>query len=115
MEIPATVKKISSVIAGTEYLAFAAVEPAAGARLIPGMKGKITIAAVRKSNALLIPEATAARDDNNFERYVYVLDESKNEPVRRTVKVGMKLNGKLEILDGLEAGMKVLEDPATAE
>ena len=83
-------------------------------QLVPGLKGKMMIAAVRKSTALLVP-ATAVDRGDDLQRFVYVLDEAKNEPVKKPVKIGIKTGEKLEILDGVSAGVKILEDPKSVE
>lgn len=113
-EIPAEVTGLDAVISGTEYAGKASLKPEPGMNLVPGLKGKMMIASVRKTNAILVPAAAVGRNDD-LSRYVYVLDEAKNEPVRRSVKVGIHQENRLEILDGLAAGMKILEDVSSAE
>ena len=114
VEIPAEVTSLDSVISGTEYYGTASIDLPPGMQLVPGLKGKMTIAAVRKSTALLVP-ATAVDRDDDLQRFVYVLDEAKNEPVKKPVKIGIKTGEKLEILDGLSDGMIILEDRKSVE
>ena len=114
VEIPAEVTALDSVISEGGYQATASIDLPPGMQLVPGLKGKMMIAAVRKSTALLVP-ATAVDRGDDLQRFVYVLDEAKNEPVKKPVKIGIKTGEKLEILDGVSAGMKILEDPKSVE
>ncbi|MDO4569845.1 MAG: HlyD family efflux transporter periplasmic adaptor subunit [Planctomycetia bacterium] len=113
-ELRAKITNIADIPDGERYLAWASVEADASLKLFPGMRGKTTFAAIRKSNALLVPPSAIGRDDDMC-RYVYILDKETKKPVRRNVKVGLKYNENFEILDGLEAGMSVLKNYKDAE
>lgn len=65
--------------------------------LAPGMFGRFTIAYEKHADALVIP-ANALLDEDE-ETTVYVLND--DEVVRRPVEVGIKENGRVEILAGL--------------
>jgi RND family efflux transporter MFP subunit len=66
--------------------------------LAPGMFGRFTIAYAKHANALVIP-ANALLDEDQ-ETTVYVV---QNESViRRVVETGIKENGRVEILGGLQ-------------
>ncbi|MDO4630085.1 MAG: hypothetical protein Q4C70_12970, partial [Planctomycetia bacterium] len=114
VEIPTQITELGNVLVGTEYPGTASMELEPGLNLVPGLKGKMTVAAVRKSNAIMIP-ATAMDRDDQLKRFVYVMEENKDTPTRRMVKVGIKQGTQVEILDGLAAGMKIVEDPKTVE
>ncbi|MDO4551286.1 MAG: HlyD family efflux transporter periplasmic adaptor subunit [Planctomycetia bacterium] len=75
-------------------------------KLYPGMKGKVTLASVRKSNALMVPETAVGRNAD-LQRCVYILKDGK--PIQRLVKIGRIHDKKYEILDGLESGMEVIK------
>lgn len=79
-----------------------------------GMKGKVTLFAVRKTNAILLPESAVGREEN-LSRFVYFYDKEKKELVKRTVKVGIRQKEKVEIVDGLDVGMQVLKDASRPE
>ncbi len=66
-------------------------------RLAPGMFGRFTVAYEKHANALVIP--THALLDEDEEATVYVV--KNNEVIRRPVEVGIKENGRVEILGGL--------------
>ncbi len=114
VEIPSQITEIGVVPLGTEYSGSASIELEPRVNLIPGLKGKMTVAAVRKTNAIMIP-ATAIERDDELKRFVYVLEENQETPTRRMVKVGIKQGNQVEILDGLAAGMKIIEDAKTVE
>ncbi len=76
-------------------------------KVYPGMKGKVTLASIRKSTALLVPESAVGRNEE-LKRCVYVMKDGK--PAERVVKLGrFTADKKYEILDGLEAGMDVVK------
>ncbi|MDO4584096.1 MAG: hypothetical protein Q4D62_08345 [Planctomycetia bacterium] len=83
-------------------------------KITGGMKGKVTLFAVRKTNAILLPESAVEREED-LSRFVYLYDQEKKELVKRTVKVGIRQKDKLEIVDGLDVGMQVLKDASRPE
>ena len=80
-------------------------------QIVPTMTCKIKIQAYLNKEAVTVPSTVVFRDElDEDERFVYLAPASKDEkPKKQIVKVG-KTSGKLlEILEGLEAGQKVLK------
>ena len=105
VEFAATIVRISPTIDvrnGT-FRATAIIDNTAG-NLAPGMFGRFTIAYEKHANALVIP-AHALLDEDEVTT-VYVVRD--NEVVRRTVEVGIKENGRVEILGGLQDDEQVV-------
>ncbi len=95
---PARIARVSPTIDtrnGT-FRATAVIDNAAGA-LAPGMFGRFTIAYEKHADALVVPAAALIDEDD--ESAVYVVND--NEVVRRVVRTGVEMNGKVEILAGL--------------
>jgi RND family efflux transporter MFP subunit len=77
--------------------------PNAGGRLKAGMFAEGEILTGANARAIVIPAAAVYRDDRSASAaYVFVAVDGKAS--RRTVRVGRERDGKLEILDGLNAG-----------
>jgi len=66
--------------------------------LAPGMFGRFTIAYEKHSNALVIPANAMVEEDN--ETVVYVVTDGA--AIRRTIETGIRSDGKIEILSGLD-------------
>lgn len=80
-------------------------------QIVPTMTCKLKVQAYLNKEAITLPSTVVFRDElNEDERFVYLPAASKDEkPKKQIVKVG-KTSGKLiEILEGLEAGQKVLK------
>ena len=98
MRFPATIERISPTIDtnnGT-FRATAIIDNSDG-DLAPGMFGRFTISYEQHENALVIPaEALLAEDE---ESTVYVVENG--EVTRRTIQIGIEVDGNVEVLDGL--------------
>lgn len=76
-------------------------------RLKPGMFASLVLNLALRENAIVVPEVavdTVLPDDRV--RLMLVDSESKVQP--RVVKVGVRLDGWIEVVDGLEEGEKVI-------
>ncbi len=113
-EIPITVTELDQLVSGPTFEGKALLDVPANVNVHPGLRGKAVVAAVRKTNAILIPE-TALKRDENLKRYVFVTDADGKNPVRRYVKTGFKQGTNVEIRDGLDVGMKIVEKADEAE
>jgi multidrug efflux pump subunit AcrA (membrane-fusion protein) len=83
-----------------------AVDNADG-RLKPGMFADVEITTTMLENVLLIPDSTLQTDGDD--QIVFVaLDGNKFE--KRVVKLGEEQQGKVQVLEGLKAGEKVVTD-----
>ncbi len=71
--------------------------------LRPGMLMTVSLKTAERTT-LAVPESSVIPD--NLDAYVYVIS-SDNVAERRTVKTGQRLDGMIEILDGLEQGERV--------
>ncbi len=79
--------------------------------LVPGMTCKAKVTTYENKEALLVPSSLVQSDEENEKRkYVMVLDEDEDEPVRRKVKLGHRKGKMVEIVKGLEEGEKIVKE-----
>jgi multidrug efflux pump subunit AcrA (membrane-fusion protein) len=78
--------------------------------VVAGMTCKVKLTPVFKKDALAVPSSAVFEDDfDPTKRYVLVAAKEKDdEPERRDVKIGQRTDDKVEIVEGLEAGEKIL-------
>lgn len=81
--------------------------PNPDSRLIPGMFANLDLNLTIREEALVIPEAAISQILTENEAVVFVVDNESNAQMR-TVKVGLRLPGRIEILSGLEASDQVI-------
>jgi cobalt-zinc-cadmium efflux system membrane fusion protein len=79
-----------------------------GEKLKKDMYGTITVTAGTIANAIVVPDASVLRDDEN-QPFVYVAIGS-NQFGRRHVTIGQSQNGNTQILSGLAQGDQVVGD-----
>jgi RND family efflux transporter MFP subunit len=84
-----------------------APDPAAMAKLKPGMFAQITVESARKPNALVIPRAALLAGS---EPAVFVLDNGRAR--RAAVELGLRDRDKVEVLKGVNDGEQVVLDAA---
>ncbi|MDR3137615.1 MAG: efflux RND transporter periplasmic adaptor subunit [Tannerellaceae bacterium] len=75
-----------------------------GGRVRPGMFGRVTLAFGAKSR-VVVPDRAIIKQPGSGERFVYVLKGNKVE--YKEVKLGRRIGGHYEILEGLNDGDKV--------
>jgi multidrug efflux pump subunit AcrA (membrane-fusion protein) len=75
--------------------------------LVPGMNCDVKLKTYEKKDAVLVPKASVFSDDDGLSHYVFVSTESGNE--QRGVKTGKTKDDKIEIVEGLKAGDKILK------
>ncbi|MBO5436799.1 MAG: HlyD family efflux transporter periplasmic adaptor subunit, partial [Thermoguttaceae bacterium] len=114
VEIPLTVTEVDPFIIGPKRRGKANIEVPQNMNIHPGIRGKVVLAAIRKTDAIMVPETALERDDE-MKRFVYVTDAEGKNPTRRYVKTGFKQDSKVEIREGLEVGTKVVETAAEVE
>ena len=85
------------------FRATAYVDNSAG-RLAPGMFGRFDIAYEKRIDALTIPAAAIIEEDN--EVVVYVV--AGGEAIRRPVKIGIRDDELVEVLDGLDESDQIV-------
>jgi cobalt-zinc-cadmium efflux system membrane fusion protein len=79
-----------------------------GEKLKRDMYCTVTVTAGSIPNAIVVPDSSVLRDDNN-QPFVY-LAVSANQFGRRDVEIGQSLNGQTQILKGISPGEKVVAD-----
>ncbi len=84
-------------------------------RRIPGMTCKATIVTYEKSDALTVPATAVAPDPEDSDQHVVSLVGDDDKTETRRVKIGRRSEERVEILDGLEAGDRVLVKNPAAE
>lgn len=89
------------------YLAVVEIDSAQRTLLRPEMTALGHIQTAAKENALTLPlTAVKSRSDG-----WYVMVPAEGGPVENRVKIGLKAEGRVEIVEGLKAGDEVLEEP----
>lgn len=113
-EFPVKLTSLSEIpVAAGTFAAVLSVESGGELpKVYPGMRGKVTLASIRKSNALMVPETAVGRNDA-MQRCVYILKDGT--PQQRVVKIGRTADKKMEILDGLESGMEIVKTYTSVE
>lgn len=77
--------------------------------VVPGLSAKAEITTYENSEALMVPKSAVKTDDQDPDaKYVMIASPEIDKPQKRAVKVGKSKDGKVEIVDGLKAGDKVL-------
>ncbi len=76
--------------------------------LRPGMTGEAKLVVYEQPNALLVAKSAVFSDNGGISHYVWVLADDK--PAKREVTTGREHDEKFEILSGLSAGDKVLDE-----
>jgi len=105
VEFSAMIARISPTIDprnGT-FRATASIENQDG-NLAPGMFGRFNIAFEKHADALLIPAAALIEEDN--ETVVYVVNDGSAS--RRAIEVGIRSDGLVEVLGGLDANEQIV-------
>jgi|GEM_PF-401469 len=78
--------------------------------LVADMTCKVKVTTYENKQAILIPQDLVGTDKENKKRkYVLVLDEKEDEPVRRKVKLGHRKGRLVEVVKGLDEGDKLLK------
>jgi multidrug efflux pump subunit AcrA (membrane-fusion protein) len=82
--------------------------------LVAGMEADIRVVADFRPEVLAVPRKGVFTDDlDDAKRYVLVVPEAGQEPVKRTVAVGRSNDELTEITAGLAAGEEILLDKPT--
>lgn len=78
--------------------------------LLPGLTCKVKLTTYEADDAVVVPQEYVNTDeDDSDEKYVLVLEDKDEEPVRRKVKLGKKKDKEVEILKGLEEGDEIVK------
>lgn len=84
---------------------FAVAPREGGPKLLPGMTGTARCVVAKRPEALTVPSGCVFRDDDGT-RHVYVV-ASDGTTAKKTVKTGLVVGGRTEIVEGLAAGDRV--------
>ena len=79
--------------------------PNSGRRLRPGMSANVSVTFAERSGALVVPDEAVFAE--GAQSYVYVVTDS-NTVNRTAVRLGSRDSMRVEILDGLSAGQRVV-------
>jgi hypothetical protein len=112
-KLPATVARVDGLptVAGKfeALLRFSHLGKKA-AVLVPGMTGVAKLVPYRTSEALTVPASAVFSDEEHEARkFVYLVGKG-GKAKRHTVIVGKKSDDRVEILKGLDAGDKILQE-----
>ena len=72
------------------------------ARIKPGMFAKVQLVTRQRDGVVVVPSATIVR--RMGETFVFVLNQGREHVERRPVRVGIEIDGRAEIVEGLRAG-----------
>jgi HlyD family secretion protein len=79
--------------------------------LVAGMSCAVKVTTYDKKDALMVPaELINTDEDNDKIKYVMVVEEDDEEPVRHEVKTGKTKDKQVEVLSGLEEGDKIVKE-----
>ena len=81
--------------------------PNAAGRLLPGIFGEVRISTGRPRPSVVVPTGAVQLDEGTRKGVVFVVDAQKVAH-RRDVEAGLVVDGKMQILTGLEAGEVVV-------
>jgi multidrug efflux pump subunit AcrA (membrane-fusion protein) len=84
--------------------------------LVAGMSCSVEVTTYENKDALMVPADLIQTDEDNDKiKYVMLVTEDDEEPVRREVKVGKSKDKQVEILSGLKAGDKIVKEESKKE
>ena len=79
--------------------------------LVAGMTCKANVETYHNPDALQIPLDMVQTDEDDEElKYVMLVEEAKEEPVRKRVKLGHEKDKMVEVLEGLEEGDEIVKE-----
>jgi len=81
--------------------------PNPDSQLKPGMFANLDLTVAVREKALVIPERGLSRVLNDNKAMVFIVDD-KSKAQMRPVKLGIRLAGEVEIVEGLQPGEKVI-------
>jgi multidrug resistance efflux pump len=110
MRLPAKLTRLSAAPQGGKFELLAELTGDVPANLVPGMTCTVRFVTVHKESALTVPAAAVAEDDVTGTWYVSRPGKG-DKPERKTVKVGVTVGDRIEILDGLSEGDTILAKP----
>lgn len=112
MRLPATVSRIDAIpfTAGNfEALLRVTVGEEAEA-LVPGMSCTAKFTPYLKKRTLIVPPSAVHTDELDDQKHFVMFVPEEGKPRKQSVTIGKKTEDKVEILDGLVAGDKVLKE-----
>jgi multidrug efflux pump subunit AcrA (membrane-fusion protein) len=83
--------------------------------LVPGMKTKVELVVYDKKKAVLVPKTAVGEEEDDETFYVQQVVEDGNALKKRVVTKGKEKGEMIEIVKGLEPGMRILKAVAEAE
>jgi HlyD family secretion protein len=103
LELPVTLIALSQAGVDGKHDALLSLD-AGDPRLLPGLTGKVKLRAKERPDVLSVPESALRKEGDQMHAWVRV--DGAN--VAKPVKTGAKSGGRVEILEGLSAGDRVL-------
>jgi HlyD family secretion protein len=84
--------------------------------LVAGMSCAVEVITYSKKDALMVPAELINRDEDNDKiKYVMVVEDDEEEPLRREVKLGKTKDKQVEVVSGLKEGDKVVKHDPTKD
>lgn len=78
-----------------------------GTKIVPGLSVKVTVDLGSASGVMTVP--TTAVEGNGTDGTVYVFDEATGEPTPVPVTLGLRGEGVVQIVEGLQEGQEILQ------
>jgi len=79
-------------------------------RLHPGMFAEVNAILLQQENVMTIPERAISYNPYGNSVFIVVIDEGNKTVKRVQINTGIVTDGRVEVLDGLEAGAEVVTD-----
>ena len=112
MRLAATVSKIDAIpfTAGSFYALLRVAVPEEADGLVPGMSCTAKFTPYLKKRTLIVPPSAVHTDELDDQKHYVMLVPEEGKPKKQSVTIGKKTKDKVEILDGLVAGDKVIKE-----
>ncbi len=118
VELTGKVKKVSSILGGDKKFSMQldVDTDSAPEWLVAGMTGKVAVVTYENKKALVVPAALVQTDEEDDKiKYVMLVKEDEDEPVRRNVKLGRTKDKLVEVLKGLDEGDEIVKEEKKEE
>jgi len=118
VELAGKVTKVANIQGGDKKFAVHLDVDTEGAPewLVAGMTGKAKVVTYENKEAIVVPEDMVQTDkDNDKLKYVMLVEDEDEEPVRREVKLGKTKDKLVEVLKGLDEGDEIVKEEKKKE
>ena len=118
VELVGKITKVSSIIGADKKFAMQLEVESDKAPdwLVAGMSCKANVTVYENKKALVVPIALVQTDEDDEKlKYVMLVEEDEDEPVRREIKLGRTKDKLVEVLKGLKEGDQIVKEEEKEE